>query len=250
MSLRMEGVKHGLMAKPGQPANDMARSVISYNVDDFVSGPVNSTTVDKADTNPTKQKDRSSEDVKATAGEQGDLSSVSKAPPSGSKEPTPYPRLFIPAGCTLEELRAHLKCRGEEPSPELVSWIKKMEEKDKLKKMEEKAKFVKEMEEKIKLFRKVEEKVETLPLGSACYGGYQKSLTPKDKKFTGHGDTRGKYFVPAGEKMYAPANSHGKFVTPKNEKMPGQGDNKEQLLDGEWLSVSKEEAEEDWTVIL
>lgn len=246
----MEGVKHGLMAKPGQQANDMARSVISYHVDDFVSGAVNSTTVDKTDSNPTKQEDRSSEDVKATAVEQGDLSSVSKAPPSGSKEPTPYPRLFIPAGTTLEELRAHLKRRGEEPSPELVSWIKKMEEKDKLKKMEQKAKFAKEMEEKLKLFRKVEEKVETLPLGSACYGGYQKSPMPKDEKKSGHGNTHGKFFVPAGEKKYAPWNSHGKFFMPKNEKLLGQGDNKEPLLDGEWQSVSKEEAEEDWTVIL
>jgi len=246
----MENVKYALMAKPGQPANDMARSVISHNVDDLVSPPVNSTKVAETDINPTEQNNRSAEDVKANAGKQGDLSSVSKAPHSGSKEPTQYPRLFIPAGCTLEELRAHLKCRGEEPSPELVSWVKKMEEKDKLKKMEEKAKFIKKMEEKIKLFRKSEEKVETLPLGSTCYGGYQKSLTSKDEKITGHGNTRGKFFVPAGEKMYAPANSHGKFITPKTEKMPGQGDNKEQLLDGEWLSVSKEEAEEDWTVIL
>lgn len=237
----MENVKHGLTAKTGQPANDMARSIFIPQVD--------STTIDKADTNPIGQNDRSSEDVKAAPGKRVGFSSFARAPNSGFKMPAEHRRLFIPAGCTLEELQAHVKARGEEPSPKVISMMKKMEDEEKLKKVEEHDKLAKKMELKANLMKAFEEKVETGPCGSTRYGDYKKFLASKDEKVTGHGNTHGKFFVPAGEKMYAPANTHGKIFTPKNKKMSDQGDMKEQLLDGEYQSVSKDEAEEEWTMV-
>lgn len=237
----MENVKHGLTAKSGQSANDMARSIFISQVDSIATN--------KADTNSTGQNNPSSEDVKAAPGKRVAFSSFAKAPPTEFKEPADHRRIFIPADCTLEELKAHIRSRGEEPSPKVISMMKKMEEKEKLKKSEEQDKLAKRMELKANLMKTFEEKVETGPCGSTPYTDYNKFLASKDKKMAGHENTHGKFFVPTGAKMYAPANTHGKFVTPNNGKMSGQEDMKEQLLDGEYQSVSKDEAEEEWTMI-
>lgn len=229
----MENGKDGAMGKPKQPANDMARAKIFP--------PFNTITVDKTDTNPTKQDHHSSDDAKATLGKQVRFSSFDKAPRSAPQQPTQNRGIF--AGTTYEEFQAHLKAKGVKSSPYLVSMTKQTDEKEKSKMEKEKlAKSLGLMTNQMRAF------MEGVERGPCDYGNYEESRMPKDKKVTGYANTHGKPLVPAGEKMYAPANPRGKFITPK-DKMLGQGDSKEQLLDGEYQSVSKDEAEEEWTIV-
>ena len=239
----MENNKYGLMAKSGQPANDMARSTIFPQI--------NSITADKTDIKSSVQKDRSFEDVKETPRKRVTFSSFAKAPLPVPEELTQNRGIFVPAGTTFEELQAHFKAKGVEPSAHLVSVVKEMEEKEKSKKLEQNAKLNKKLvEDRAKLVKMLEEQVDRLPIGSSRYGGYgTRRLTPKDEKELGYGSTYGKSFAPAGEKMYAPPNHRGKFINPYDKKTLGQADSKEQLLDGEYQSVTKEEAEDEWMLV-
>lgn len=230
MPITMENGKDESMGKPKQPANDMARAKIFP--------PFNTITFDKTGTNPTEQDHHGSDDAKATLGKQVRFSSFAKAPRSAPQQPTQNRGIFT--GTTYEEFQAHLKAKGVETSPYLVSMVKKTDENEKLKDIE------KEKLAKIKEMRAFLEEVER---GPCDYAYHEESRMPKDNKVTGYANTHGKSLVAAGEKMYASANPRGKFITPKNKVVRSQGDTKEQLLDGEYQSVSKDEAEEEWTMV-
>lgn len=209
------------MAKAEEMANDMERSILSSHIDSMVPPQVDNTTVGKAENKPTEQNDRSFKDVKENSFCSSILNAKSDAARSESEKPVHLGRVSVSAA-TIAQEQLHKNLRML-PRERCNSLFKKMDQEDK----------------------KVA--VVTKPSVAGFMFPTPKNEKPavEPKQSTVHK----RFFVPAGERMIDLGNGNFRLLPPKGAKMPVRGGKKEQLLGGEWEAVSKEEAEDEWTMV-